>query len=159
MTALEKLDSAVEDGRILPEHYNTLFESTQLAILELEAAPGPENRIGIIHGDMMPGNLLQAGPDIWIIDFDNSGIGDFAQDIAWVLTQLTPENRRVFVNTYASVRRKGSPTQRELELHFILSQIYSSSWWVNDPGHKFSSIPNLCELCRKLKHGRSFLYT
>ena len=156
--SLGKLNSAVEAGRILPEHYNTLCESTQLAIHEVETAHGPENGIGIIHGDMMPGNLLQSGPNIWIIDFDNSGIGYFAQDIAWVLTQLTPDNRHVFVNTYGSVRRKGSPTQRELEIHFIQSQIYHSSWWVNDPGHGFSNIPNLCGLCLKLNHGKAFLY-
>jgi Ser/Thr protein kinase RdoA (MazF antagonist) len=158
-TAIEKLGKAVIDGRIQQQEYDTLRKTAESLTKAAEETLRNGNRWGLIHGDMMPGNLLQSNSGVWIIDFDNSGFGFFAQDVAWVLNQLTQSHKRVFVDTYSHHRPEVSQTRTELEGHFILAQIYYMSWWVNDPSHEFSKVRSLCQMFKKLEAGTPFLYT
>ena len=42
---------------------------------------------GLIHADLLPDNVLVAGPDLFLIDFDDGGFGDRRYDLATALIQ------------------------------------------------------------------------
>ncbi len=150
--ALKKLQKPVEDGRITTRNFQRLSAAVEMSAQE------DEETTGLIHGDMVPGNVLQSDSATYVIDFDNSGLGPYSHDIAWVLTQLDSDLRREFLETYSRTRCHRSPEVREIERHFVLSQIYHSSRWVNDVNHDFPGIPQISSACSKLIDGIPFLF-
>lgn len=91
-----------------------------------EASRGSESfnsdePLSLLHGDIGPGNVLW-GPEPCLIDWEYAGIGDPANELAYVFDQnaLTPTQRRAFWDGY----RKG------VDSHSRLTRIIErAEWW------------------------------
>lgn len=74
------LAQLAEEGR-LADRIPTL----RLTVASLERAVGPIDLV-LAHNDMMPGNLLDDGARLWLIDWEFAGFGSGLFDLAGVAT-------------------------------------------------------------------------
>ena len=83
-TAVERrlpLPAAVEPGALLAE----------VAALEARIAPFTPT---FCHNDLMPGNLIDAGDRLWLIDWEYAGIGHALFDVAGLASNCDFDERR-----------------------------------------------------------------
>jgi len=73
------LDLLREQGTRLPEGYGEARRGARAARLALEASPAP---LVPCHNDPWPGNLLDAGGRVYLIDWEYSGMNDAVWDLA-----------------------------------------------------------------------------
>jgi Ser/Thr protein kinase RdoA (MazF antagonist) len=97
----------------------------------LEAAEAPD--IGLIHADLLADNVLDDGARLWIIDFDDCGLGHRAYDLATALVSHCgrpgyPELFAALVTGYASRRGSAARLTAELPLFVMLRAMASCGW-------------------------------
>ncbi len=59
-----------------------LFTARDKALEKLKAFGTGDDRFGLIHGDLLPDNILQTSDDLCLIDFDDSGFGWYLFEFA-----------------------------------------------------------------------------
>ncbi len=90
-------------------------------------------RFGLIHADMRLANLLVAGSQVTVIDFDDCGLGWFLYDLGSSLSFIehepyVPELVDSWVNGYRSVAPLDSQDIAELPTFVMLRRLLLVSW-------------------------------
>lgn len=97
----------------------------------LEAAEAPD--IGLIHADLLADNVLDDGARLWVIDFDDCGVGYRGYDLATALVSHCeradyPDLFAALVTGYASRRGSAARLTAELPLFVTLRALASCGW-------------------------------
>ncbi len=81
-------------ARLYREHCTEPDPLIDLGLRQLaEAAPGPPERVVLVHGDLGPGNVLHDGHRVTgLCDWELAHVGDPMEDLAWITVRamLTP---------------------------------------------------------------------
>lgn len=93
---------------------------------------------GIIHGDLRLANLLVAGDQIHIIDFDDCGTGWFLYDLATALSLIedlpeAPAAVRAWLDAYCGIRPVSSAQRQFIPDLIMLRRIQVLSWFASHP--------------------------
>lgn len=117
------LDLLFELGVPPPEDYYELERETEMIRLAIEASPGP---LAPCHNDPWPGNLLDTGKRVYIIDWEYSGMNDPVWDLAdlSVEARLEPEQDRMMLEVYC-----GGPPPATLYSRLALYKAMSDLHW------------------------------
>ncbi|WP_150266902.1 phosphotransferase enzyme family protein [Paenibacillus tepidiphilus] len=154
----------------LKEHYSGFLTETEWGWYQDAAAqigdelatlaPSPDS-YGLIHGDLHPGNIIEDGRRLMPIDFGRCGYGYYLYDLAALLLGLSPRQRELCIEGYASVRTLPVNAVRQLECFFIMVMIGNYSHHAGNP----EEIPGLQEeqpyalaFLREYLRGESFLF-
>lgn len=101
----------------------TGWKTYQLAaakiLSELEDMEANKDQYGLIHGDLHSGNVVFAGEQPYPIDFGRCGYGYYLYDLAAALLELSPEQRKRFIEGYASRKKLESGYVRRLECFLL----------------------------------------
>jgi len=85
------------------------------ALKQLTHSLGPLEHVcggfGLIHADAHPGNFLQRGAELGLLDFDRCGWGPFLLDVAGSTLDLEPPERGALIASY--VQRRSLPAGYE----------------------------------------------
>jgi thiamine kinase-like enzyme len=110
----------------LPEDYYEVGREAETVRRALEASPMP---LAPCHNDPWPGNLLDTGGNIYIIDWEYSGMNDPVWDLGDLSVEagFGPEQDRAMMEAYY-----GSPAPAalysRLSLYKIMSDLHWSLW-------------------------------
>lgn len=105
------------------------------SLLEAECA----RDTGLIHADLLAENVLEAGARLWLIDFDDSGVGPRGYDLGTALIGYAerpdyPELAAALVAGYASRRGSAADLTRALPLFLALRAMASCGWVLSRTG-------------------------
>lgn len=118
---------------------------------------------GLIHADLVPENLLDDGERLWIIDFDDAGLGWFLFDLATPLffhlgTESYARAHDSLVAGYCTVRTLDAADLERLRL-FLLLRGLSYLGWIGSRGETEAAhtlapmlIERTCALCQEYLH-------
>ena len=120
------LDLLFELGVPPPEDYYELERETEIIRLAIEASPAP---LAPCHNDPWPGNLLDTGERVYIIDWEYSGMNDPAWDLAdlSVEAEFGPEQDCAMMQTYHGTGLSPALYSR-LEVYKAMSDLHWSVW-------------------------------
>jgi thiamine kinase-like enzyme len=109
-----------------PEGYHEVGRKARAVRRALEASPVP---LVPCHNDPWPGNLLDAGGRIYIIDWEYSGMNDPMWDLAdlSVEARFEPEQDRAMVEAYRGGTVSPALYSR-LEVYKAMSDLHWSLW-------------------------------
>ncbi len=113
----ERFESLVEAGTLAAEDVERLRRFTDR--VEEQPLASAADAIGLIHGDLHDGNLLQTDSGIAILDFGRIGVGPWLYDLAQGLQMFGPAVRRSCVDAYAQTFPVDADDVRVLEEHFV----------------------------------------
>ncbi|MGI9608976.1 MAG: phosphotransferase enzyme family protein [Acidimicrobiia bacterium] len=111
-----------------------LFATARTAIhTELSALSTGPDRFGLIHSDLHLGNLMADGDRLTVIDFDDSGFGWFAHELAVALHSVleTPWEdaaRAAMVEGYRSVHALDEVEERLIDTFLTVRTLMLVGW-------------------------------
>lgn len=96
-------------GRLERQQRRLLEEAARRVVRELAAFGQSGDRYGLIHGDLVPDNLMETEQGLVAIDFDDCGFGwylwEFATAVFWHIGEPTFESAcRGYMDGYRKVR-------------------------------------------------------
>ncbi|KPQ08802.1 MAG: putative homoserine kinase type II (protein kinase fold) [Rhodobacteraceae bacterium HLUCCA09] len=120
-----------EHPHLTPEESRLLQIVREEARARLDALPEPD--LGPIHGDVLLDNVLDQGSRLWLIDFDDCGVGHRVYDLGTALVGHAerpdyPDLAAALVAGYASRRGNGARVAAELSLFVMLRALASCGW-------------------------------
>ena len=120
------LDLLFEMGTPPPSDYFEVWRETEAIRQALEANPA---NLAPCHNDPWPGNLLDTGDRVYIIDWEYSGMNDPAWDLADFAVEagLEPDAERAMLETYLGVPPPPTLLSR-LALYKAMSDLHWSLW-------------------------------
>jgi thiamine kinase-like enzyme len=129
-------------GAPLPEHYHEAEQGARAVRRALDASPKP---LSPCHNDPWPGNLLDAGGRLYIIDWEFSGMNDPMWDLGDLSVEagFEPEQDRVMIEAYYGATAPLALYSR-LALYKALSDLLWTLWGLvqhanNNPRNDFLS--------------------
>ena len=110
----------------LPEDYYEVGKEAEAVRRALEASPMP---LAPCHNDPWPGNLLDTGGDIYIIDWEYSGMNDPVWDLGDLSVEagFGPEQDQAMMETYYGGPAPAALYSR-LALYKTMSDLHWSLW-------------------------------
>lgn len=129
---------------------------SELAVMEQN-----EHNYGLIHGDLHTGNIVFNNEVPYPIDFGRCGYGYYLYDMAGLLLELNPKQRRIVIQGYESVMELEPNYIRHLECFFIMFMIENYCHHASDPRETSSLIeeqPYAGAFIREYLGGHSFLF-
>ncbi|WP_187355423.1 phosphotransferase enzyme family protein [Paenibacillus tengchongensis] len=116
---------------------------------------------GLIHGDLHSGNIIDDGRQLLPIDFGRCGYGYYLYDLAAMLLGLTPCQRKLCIDGYASVRPLPENAVAQLECFFVMVMLGNYSHHADNP-EEISGLreeqPYALAYLRQFLQGNSFLF-
>ncbi|MFE7419975.1 phosphotransferase enzyme family protein [Rhodococcus sp. NPDC057529] len=94
--------------------------------------------VGLVHGDLHVLNLMVEGEDLWVIDFDDCGIGWYMQDIAPAMAcfeegPLVDELTNAWIRGYEQCRPLSSLELDSLRDFVMLRRMLVLGWSATHP--------------------------
>jgi thiamine kinase-like enzyme len=113
-------------GASLPENYHDVEQGARAVRRALDASPVP---LSPCHNDPWPGNLLDAGGRLYIIDWEFSGMNDPMWDLGDLSVEagFEPEQDRVMMEAYYGADAPPALYSR-LALYKALSDFLWALW-------------------------------
>ncbi|MFD3258108.1 phosphotransferase enzyme family protein [Paenibacillus lentus] len=90
---------------------------------EVDRVPKNNQNYGLIHADLHCGNVIFHEETLYPIDFGRCGYGYYLYDMAGALLELSPVQRKIFIQGYESVKRLEVEYVSQLECFFIMFMI------------------------------------
>ncbi len=92
-----------------------------------------EDRFGLVHADMRLANLLVAGSDVTVIDFDDCGFSWFMYDLGSSVSfiedhPLVPDMTDAWVNGYRTVASLSKEEETELPTFIMFRRLLLVAW-------------------------------
>jgi Ser/Thr protein kinase RdoA (MazF antagonist) len=99
----------------------------------LERFGKSKERFGLVHADMRLANLLVAGNDVTVIDFDDCGLSWFMYDLGSSVSfiedhPLIPEMTASWVDGYRSVAKLSAEEEAELPTFIMFRRLLLVAW-------------------------------
>jgi Ser/Thr protein kinase RdoA (MazF antagonist) len=116
-----------------PEQRAQLERLAEVVIRRLRVYGCAAGRFGLVHADLRAANVLVAGEDVWIIDFDDCGEGWYLYDLATSLTfhEAAPnvgELIESWMESYRDVEPLEDEDAREIETFLMLRRLMVSAY-------------------------------
>ncbi len=112
----------------------TLFaHARDVLAAELSSLPTSGDHFGLIHADLHLDNLMADGDELTIIDFDDSGFGWFAYDLAVALHPMLSkpwfeDARNALLAGYRTLRRFGEDEDSWIDTFLALRCLMNVGW-------------------------------
>ncbi|MFT7597913.1 MAG: Ser/Thr protein kinase RdoA (MazF antagonist) [Acidimicrobiales bacterium] len=123
----------------LDDSIRALFAEARTVLhVELAALSVEKDRFGLIHADLHLGNLMATGPDLTMIDFDDSGFGWFAHELAVSLHPVKdelwyPEARTALLAGYRDVWPLDLEEEDLVDLFLVVRSLMIVGWLAARP--------------------------
>lgn len=85
----------------------------------------------LLHGELTPGNVLVAGPDFHVVDWESAAFGPGEIDVIAISHKWPQHTQLAALAAYASARWEGSPPD-DIERRFDLARLYWDLRWLGD---------------------------
>lgn len=124
----------------------SMRKSIEEILVEYEASSGPYS---LIHADLHASNVVVQGPRLHIIDFDDSGFGWHAYDLAVALHNLRDSSqysacKSSLLNGYSDVRPISAKEIEMIEL-FLVVRSLASIGWISARPDLYRNRPQICQ--------------
>lgn len=115
-------EKRVEDNQNIDEKLLALFNLCRVYFVSLNREKVP------CHNDLVPENILLQGDNLYIIDWEYSGMNDFVFDIAsfFIETNLSEEFQNLFLEEYFE---RGNVDIEQIKQEIILYQFCQDILW------------------------------
>jgi Ser/Thr protein kinase RdoA (MazF antagonist) len=122
-----------ELDRLTPQHRRFFMQMRKRAHEDLMAYGTTSDRYGMIHADLVPDNVLEDGNNLRVIDFDDSGFGWYAFELATSLyflrhTTIFDRARDALIAGYRRVRPLDDKHVRLLPLFLAVRGTTYLAW-------------------------------
>lgn len=161
--ALDMLNQRVSEG-LLDEHdVRILNAAGEKAIAMLDALPKNKQTWGVLHNDLIPGNIVYVDGGASPIDFGASGFGFLLNDLACTFCFIYPSTRQQYIEWYGKHFPLPNDHEVQLEGFFIASRLTSmihflglpdANVWIPTDVHK-----SACREFGRYANGERFLFT
>ena len=158
------IDRGDQIWELTPQPYRNLFRKVGDRFKEVTETLGEDSsQLGLIHGDLCPGNLLSANNRVRPIDFADCGYGYWVQDIAMFLSYFA---RNPQVPTYLTQLLDGYQQVRPLPTTqlpyidtFIATQLVTLALWRINRSQDHPYFRSILDYCLReaAEHARWFL--
>ena len=116
-----------------PEERAQLERLAEVVVSRLRAYGCGAGRFGLVHADLRAANVLVAGDDVWIIDFDDCGEGWYLYDLATSLTfHEDAPNVDELIDSWLESYRRFEPLEdedaREINTFLLLRRLMVSAY-------------------------------
>jgi Ser/Thr protein kinase RdoA (MazF antagonist) len=130
---VNKLQPAIDDGRINYHDFRTLQLSLEGLAELLRPMRKTKSVFGLIHGDLHRGNFLNHNGEIRLIDFSLCAFGYFVDDLGTCLSNIHPSYHSIFLSNYVQHFHLPENYERLIEGFFIASHVLTFSFWLENP--------------------------
>ena len=118
-----------------PEQRELIITARVTVAQKLAQLPKTRGHFGMIHADLVPENILIAGEEIRLIDFDDAGFGWYLFDIATALYFIQDDPnyglaKASLLNAYQEIRELPKEELDNLPL-FLLARSFTYLGWVH----------------------------
>ena len=117
-----------------------------LSFLRSRADSHAIGRLSLVHNDIRPENILLSEGDMYLIDFDNGGLGERASDFSYLTTMVMPAHMvfsRALTERYLEVAEDSTFWQCNL-LYSTLKVVEYAIWkWQNKKKQVYFQAENL----------------
>ncbi|RXZ83013.1 hypothetical protein EBB07_08095 [Paenibacillaceae bacterium] len=100
--ALDLIKQRVREGLLDAQDFQILEAAGEKAMALLDTLPQNKMNWGVLHGDIVPPNIVFAGGDANPIDFGACGLGPFLTDLAITFTFIHPNARQQYIDWYGN---------------------------------------------------------
>ncbi|WP_066503491.1 phosphotransferase enzyme family protein [Abyssisolibacter fermentans] len=166
---LDRIDYAVSqlkygvEVKIFTEYqYDLIKEVLTLVKSQLRELKRQEGSWGLIHADLLPGNIIINDEELNFIDFCLSGFGFYLFDVGSIATEFERKYRDVFLEGYSSKFDFSHKSLRYIEglvfMDIFISYVFfirdnNKNKWIKDHAK------NVCDtLCKDFLKGKEVFY-
>jgi Ser/Thr protein kinase RdoA (MazF antagonist) len=123
--ALDMLNQRTREWILNAQDVKILNEAGERAIAFINTLPKNHMTWGMMHNDLLPGNIVYADGVACPIDFGACGFGYFLQDLACTFWFIHPEARQQYIEWYGKQFPLPNDYADQLEAFFIASRLTS----------------------------------
>jgi len=133
MTALVNLEAAARTGR-LPADETSLLQRAGIRVIGMmHALERTPETWGVIHADLIPGNILFHGSEARPIDFGACAYGHYLIDIGWTMCYVHPSLRPHLLRAYARHYALPDNPVELLEGFYLAAMLDTMNFWLGLP--------------------------
>jgi Ser/Thr protein kinase RdoA (MazF antagonist) len=121
-----------------PSQRTTLQAAADRARSRIGALSGQSAEIGLVHSDLHVANVMRAGEQLWVIDFDDCGPSWYMQDASVALACLDPavsatDVTQSWIDGYRSVRPLDNDSVAVIADFVMTRHLYTLGWCATHP--------------------------
>lgn len=131
--ALDKLQQWRGAGHIDHHHAELLTAAAQQVTDMMNTLSRTSDHWGMIHADLIPGNILFYHQGCRPIDFGACGFGYFLSDLGWTFSYIHPAFRETLLNSYSAAFTLPPNYVELLEGFFVATQLETMNFWMGLP--------------------------
>lgn len=118
---------------------------------------------GMIHADLIPGNIVFHGKEARPIDFGACGFGYYLVDLGWTFSYIHPSFREHLLQSYSKYHPLPDHYVELLEGFFVAAQLETMNFWLALPGSQEWLPDHIHKLSNReinaYVNNKSFLFT
>lgn len=131
--AIGHLEAAARTGGLPADETAILKRAGLRAVDMMDALERNPDTWGVIHADLIPGNILFHGTEARPIDFGACAFGHFLIDIGWTLCYVQPSLREHLLGAYARQRALPDGYAGLLEGFYLAALLDTMHFWLGLP--------------------------
>lgn len=133
MKALVNLEFASRSGKLPADETGLLRRAGLRAIDMMNGLERTPANWGVIHADLIPGNILFHGPEARPIDFGSCAFGHYLIDLGWTMCYIHPSLRADLLHAYS--RHCALPRNHVelLEGFYLAAMLDTMNFWLGLP--------------------------
>lgn len=131
--ALDMLKQRALQGLLDAHDVQILTAAGEKAIALIDTLPKNNTTWGVLHGDLLPGNIVYVDGAANPIDFGACGYGFFLNDLAYTFYFIHPHARQQYIDWYGKHFPLPNDYVAQLEGFFIASRLKSMIYYLGLP--------------------------
>lgn len=148
---IERLKAGVKAEIFSQAEYEMIKEVLALVKVYLHELKLQEGSWGLIHGDIIPGNLIIDNNKVSLIDFCLSGYGFYLFDVGSISSEFEPHLRGFFFEGYASKISFSEGNLKYVEALIFMDIFISYLFFIDDENKNKWIKPHFKELIASCK--------
>jgi Ser/Thr protein kinase RdoA (MazF antagonist) len=133
MQALEKLEAEARTGGLPADETALLLRAGRKAIGMMNLLGRSAETWGVIHADLIPGNILFHGTEARPIDFGACAFGHYLIDLGWTMCYVHPSLRAHLLRAYAGHFALPNNHVDLLEGFYLAAMLDTMNFWLGLP--------------------------